>query len=187
MNQEANLSEPTVHAFRSKEGQLIELVPLKPAHAPLLVELFQHMGPESRFLRFNVPLTNPDPNLVWSEARRMATVDETRDGAWLAFADLPGEVRAPVGGVRYMRTDEETAEAALVVRDDMQNQGIGGQLLSFLVRQAGAAGICRLTATVNRSNLPLWRLIHNSGLAFDLASEGSMAAVTVHLPPSAEH
>ncbi len=170
-----------VHTFYSADGLLLEVRPLMPADAAHLVDLFEHMGPESRFLRFNLALPNPDPELVWSEARRMAQVDPDKDGAWLVFADLPDQKNAPVAGARYVRLDDETAEASLAVRDDMQRKGIGGQLLRFLVRQARESGIRRLVATIQRSNRPLWQLLQSSGMEFEMRSEGSYSHISVDL------
>lgn len=173
-----------IHTFHSEDGLLFKVRPLTPADARHLVNLFEHMGPESRFLRFNLALPNPDPELVWSEARRMAQVDPEKDGAWLVFADLPNQSDAPVAGARYMHLDDESAEASLAVRDDMQRKGIGGELLRFLVRQARANGVHRLVATIQRGNRPLWRLLQSSGLEFEMESVGSYSNIAVDLAQS---
>lgn len=169
------------HTFHNRDGLLLRIKPLTPADAHYLVDLFEHMGPESRFLRFNLALPNPDPELVWSEARRMAEVDPERDGAWLVFADLPGQPNAPVAGVRYVHLDDGSAEASLAVRDDMQRKGIGGELLRFLLEQARKNGVQRLVATVQRGNRPIWRLLQSSGLDLEMESEGSFSNIAVDL------
>ncbi len=170
-----------VHTFHTKDGLLIGISPLKPEDAHHLVNLFEHMGAESRYLRFNLSLSNPDPDLVWREARRLANVDPERDGAWIAFCDLPDQPGAPIGGMRYMRVDKDTAEASRVVRDDMQNKGIGTELLNYLIVQARKAGINRLTAIVQRGNRPLWYLLQKSTLDIDRDSQGSTTTLTAHL------
>jgi acetyltransferase len=170
-----------VHSFRSKDGKLLKIRPLRPQDSHHLVDLFDNMGPESRYLRFNLALNDPDRKLVWSEARRLSTVDPERDGAWLVFGDMPGQPEAPLGVVRYMRRDDETAEAAVVVRDDMQNQGIGSELLAWLVKQARLAGITRLVATIQRGNRVIWHLVHKFELPIDFKSEGSHTYITVDL------
>ena len=172
------MSDDLEHTFQTKNGQMVSLRPLEPEDAHHLVDLFEHMGAESRYLRFNLSLTDPDPELVWSEARRLAQIDPERDGAWLAFCDLPDRAGAPIAGIRYMRVDQETAEASLVVRDDMQNQGIGTELLRYLLSQARAAGIRRLTATVQRGNRPLWRLLSKSPVKIERDSQGSTTTLT---------
>ena len=170
-----------VHTFHTKDGRLLKVRPLQAEDAHHLVDLFNHMGPTSRYLRFNLALTNPDPELVWSEARRLAQIDPEKDGAWLAFCELPDEPDTPVAGVRYMRVDAQVAEASLAVRDDMQNQGIGTELLKFLVERAYQAGIERLTATAQRGNRPLWHLLDKVPLQMEFESEGGYTTMTAHL------
>ena len=170
-----------VHTFRSRDGIPLRVRPLEPEDAPFLVDLFEHMGSESRFLRFNLALSNPDPELVWSEAERLARVDPERDGAWLVFADLPDQRDAPVAGARYMHLDDDTAEASLAVRDDMQRQGIGAELLRFMIQQARDSGVKRLVATVQRGNRSLWHLLQSSGLAFETESVGSYSNIALDL------
>jgi acetyltransferase len=173
--------DQTIETFQARDGTELKIRALGPADAGCLVDLFEHMGPESRFLRFNLSLSDPDPELIWEEARRLAQVDPGRDGAWLLFADLPGQANAPVAGVRYIRIDEVSAEASLAVRDDMQNKGIGAELLRFLIEQARAAGIERLVATVQRGNRPLWRLLKKFPFPLTLDSEGGYTTITADL------
>lgn len=170
-----------IHSFRTKDGDLIRLRPLRPEDAHHLVDLFNHMGPESRFLRFNMALPDPDPELVWAEARRLARIDPERDGAWLAFAQLSNNDEIPVGGVRYMRIENQVAEASIVVRDDMQNKGIGNELLNFLTGQARQAGINKLVATVQRNNRPIFHLLKKSDFLLEYESEGSYTTITAFL------
>lgn len=169
------------HQFTTRDGQQIWLRAIESKDARHLVDLFQHMGPESRYLRFNLALDNPDPELVWAEAERLSQIDPEKDGAWLAFADLPDQPNAAVGGARYMGIGDAAAEASLAVRDDMQNKGIGTELLLFLVERARAAGIRKLIAVVQRGNRPLWHLLQRSPWLVEYESEGSYSTITAHL------
>jgi acetyltransferase len=169
------------HVFYSNKGQMIRVRPMTPQDVKNLVDLFDHMGPDSRFLRFNQVLIDPDPERVWAEAERMAQMDPNRDGAWLAFADLPGQSDAPVAGVRYVRFDDETAEAALAVRDDRQNQGIGTALLIYLVDQARRAGIQRLVASVQHANRSLLHILRKTELNVTFEPEGSSTLIVADL------
>lgn len=175
------MNQEYVHEFRSKDGLLLKIRPLQPSDAHHLVDLFEHMGPESRFLRFNLALPNPDPELVWSEARRLAAVDPDKDGAWLVFADLPDRKDVPVAGGRYMHLENGVAEASLAVRDDMQRQGIGHELLLFMIRQARERGVKRLVATVQRGNRPLWHLLQSVDMEFEMESQGSYSTIALDL------
>jgi GNAT superfamily N-acetyltransferase len=169
------------HTFVTKENHLVSVRAMQPEDAHHLVDLFEHMGPDSRYLRFNLALTSPDSEMVWEEAKRMARVDLERDGAWLAFTDLPNQSDAPVASARYVRLDQETAEAALAVRDDMQNMGIGSELLVYLVERAREAGIRRMVATVQRANRSLLHILQNSPLTVNFESEGSYTTIIAEL------
>ena len=169
------------HTFYSKENHLVKVRPMRPEDAHHLVDLFEHMGSDSRYLRFNLALTNPDSEMVWEEAKRLARVDPERDGAWLAFTDMPDQPDAPVAGARYIRLDQETAEAALAVRDDMQNKGIGSELLIYLVERAREAGIRRMVATVQRANRSLLHILQNSSLKVTFEPEGSYTTIIAEL------
>lgn len=170
-----------VHTIYTNNDQPVKIRPLLADDAHHLVDLFNHMGPTSRYLRFNLALTNPDPELVWSEARRLAQIDPEKDGAWLAFCELPDQPDAPIAGVRYMRIDHQVAEASLAVRDDMQNQGIGTGLLKFLLERAREAGIQQLVATAQRGNRPLWHLLNKVSLKMEFDSEGGYTTMIAHL------
>jgi RimJ/RimL family protein N-acetyltransferase len=175
------MSDEYIHTFYAEDGLLLRVRPLGPDDAKHLIDLFEHMGPESRFLRFNLALANPDPELVWTEARKMAQVDPQKDGAWLAFADLPDRLNVPVAGCRFVQLEDGAAEASLAVRDDLQRRGIGRELLRFLVRQARDKGVRRLVATIQRGNRPIWRLLQSSGMEFEMESEGSISHIAVDL------
>jgi GNAT superfamily N-acetyltransferase len=170
-----------MRTFRAKNGLLLRIRSLQPEDARHLVNLFDHMGQESRYLRFNLALTDPSPDLVWAEAERLARIDPEQDGAWLVFADLPDQPEAPIAGARFVRTDETTAEVSMAVRDDLQNQGVGSHLLRFVIEQARAAGVGKLTAAIQRNNRPLWYLLKHSGLKLEITYDGSTALVETDL------
>ncbi len=181
MNVAGTMPSHNLKTFRSKNGLLLKIRPLQPEDARHLVNLFEHMGLESRYLRFNLALTDPSPDLVWAEAERLARIDPEQDGAWLVFADLPDQPEAPIAGARFVRTNETTAEVSIAVRDDMQNQGVGSHLLPFVIEQARDAGVRRLTASVQRNNRPLWYLLKRSGLNLEITYDGSGAVVETDL------
>ena len=47
------------YQIRTKEGLLLHIRHIQDSDAPYLVDLFEHMGPESRYRRFLQPLDNP--------------------------------------------------------------------------------------------------------------------------------
>ncbi|MFZ0546425.1 MAG: GNAT family N-acetyltransferase [Candidatus Promineifilaceae bacterium] len=163
-----------VHTFQTKDGIPIKVRPLLPGDAAYLVDIFQNMGQESRYTRFNVPMPDPDPDAVQQEAAEMANFERPESDGWVAFADLPGKPDVPVAGIRYIRTTAEgEAEVSISVRDDMQNKGIGTALLLFLFEQARKAGLTRLVALVQRNNRPLWQILKKAPVPLKRTPDGS--------------
>lgn len=176
-----------VFQFTTKTDLKVKVYRIKPQDAGSLVDLFEHLSGPSRYQRFHEPLTNPDPTLIWQTAERMATVDPKIGVAWIAFADLPGEPRAPVAGARYMRLPQRNlAEVSIAVRDDLQRQGIGAQLLLHLARHARNNGVQRLIGTFSTNNRAVWRLVREAPFKSTTTVAGPETEFIIDLDQPAE-
>ena len=175
------MSETYLHSFETEDGLVVRVRPEGPGDAQHLIDLFEHLGAESRYLRFSKVMRTPDPDLVYQEAERLARLGPPGDMAWLAFADLPDEPGAPVGGVRFAGLEPGVAEIAISVRDDLQRRGIGSELLTFGLEQARAAGIHQVVAVFLASNRAIWRLLRHSPFRTAIDLHGSEVRVTVDL------
>jgi GNAT superfamily N-acetyltransferase len=67
-----------------------------------------------------------------------------------------------------------TAEIALVVRDECQNQGVGAELLAYLTYLAKKQGFLGFTAEVLVGNEPVFRLFNKMGFAVDKRNESGI-------------
>lgn len=150
------------HVFYARDGLEVRVRPELPSDAANLIDLFGHLSPNSRYLRFSKSMVSPDPQRVQQEAEHLVELQPPKDVAWLAFADLPGQPDTPIAGVRYTRLDGDTAELAIVVRDDFHRRGIGTELLKFLTEQARRDGIRELVATFRTENRAVWELLKHS-------------------------
>ncbi len=175
------LTKPSTLTFRTKTGLEVYIRPLSPEDVPYLTDLFAHLGLDSRYMRFNETLSNPDPETVQAGARQIAHMRPEEGAAWLAFADLPDQPHAPLGGVRFVCIEPGVAEVSVTVRDDMQGQGIGSVLLELLVREARKAGIHTLTAVIQHTNSSVWQLIKKSGLPCHRHSIDAFVQVTIDI------
>ena len=181
MDQENRLLDQIVHTFQTKNGIQIRVRPLHPGDTGHLVDIFDNMGQDSRYTRFNLTLLDPDPATVWQEAAEIANINRPQSDGWLAFADLPGRPNTAVAGIRYAHTQEGEAEIAISVRDDMQNKGIGTALMAYLFAQAKEAGIKRLVAQAQRNNRPLWQMLKKSPIPIERTPDGSHVYLEVDL------
>lgn len=153
-----------VHTFYSKQGHLLWLKPLQESDVPYLVNLFDHLSPESRYLRFQTLLPHLPPEYVWQEAPKFIPGPDRPGAGWLAFCHLPHQPFAPVAGVRFMYLSPTTAELSVTVRDELQGCGIGRELVHWLFAQAQQAQVQTLVAETFSHNLPMLNLF--VGLAF---------------------
>jgi acetyltransferase len=152
-------------AFTTEQGTLIQTRLIQPEDAPLLIDLFQHLSPQTRRRRFNVGLENIEPKMLEERARELAEVDnQTQSSAILAFA-TQAEGSPLIGVARLARNAygaPGAAEIAVVVRDDYQGQGIGTHLLTMLVQLAQQMGFTALEATVQADNHQALSMTHKT-------------------------
>lgn len=156
-------SSPLITEFTSERGHTIRTRPIRPADADHLIDLFHHLSPETRRRRFNVGLQNVDARRIRQTAEELASVDNESDGgAVLGFAATPEGERL-IGVARLARfaygDTPDTAEVAVVVRDDFQGQGIGTELLRLLLILAQQMGFSSLTATVQADNTTIFHML----------------------------
>ena len=138
----------------TKTGLRVLLRPVKISDEPLLKEMFYSLSETSirrRFFRMT--------NMPHSFLQKFVVIDYIEKLAILAVCRREG--REEVLGVgRYMRNeDKSTAQIMLVVRDDYQNRGIGGELISYLTLLAKRQGFLAFTAQVLVDNKPMLHLL----------------------------
>ncbi len=129
--------------------------PIAPDDDARLVAFHEKLSRETQRLRF----FGPHPHLSIAEVQRFVRVDGNRRVAVVAERD--DEI---VAVARYdLLGDTDEAEAAFVVRDDLQGQGLGTLLLAELATRARAQGVARLVALTLPENRPMQRVLHAFG------------------------
>ncbi|MGF1668743.1 MAG: GNAT family N-acetyltransferase, partial [Acidimicrobiia bacterium] len=122
-----------------RNGEVVHVRPILPTDGALLVDFFDHLGPESRYFRF----FRVKQTLDAREVAYFTNVDYDNRMALVVRHD--GRMVA-VG--RYDRSQEEpnVAEVAFAVTDDQQGRGIGTELLQLLTTAARHNGISEFRA-----------------------------------------
>jgi acetyltransferase len=121
-----------------------------------------------------------------SEATRLVQLSPSDGCVWLALADLPGQPDSLVASGRFMRCTPDEAEMSVVVRDDMQGQGIGGKMLYFVLDQARAMGISRMISCFASDNEAVWQILSYSPYHVTWQPRGQQVEVVIHLQARAE-
>jgi acyl-CoA hydrolase/GNAT superfamily N-acetyltransferase len=143
----------------TRTGLRIILRPVKISDEPLLKEFFYSLSDKSMYMRF----ASARKDMPHTRLQEFVAVDFSRDMVILAL--LSREERDLVIGVAQyaMNERDHTAELALVVRDDYQNQGVGTELNSYITYLAKRSGLLGFTAEVLEENLSALSLLRKMG------------------------
>lgn len=160
------------------DGRRLVFRPILPEDKELLQEGLSHLSEESRYLRFFSSIDH----FSAAQLRYLTEIDYEDHFAWVAV--LPDEVASPgVGVARWIRLKDrpEIAEGAVVVVDEMQNNGIGKTLLWLAARSAIERGIKAFQVWTLGDNRPIQHLLQGLG-AESVGSSGGTQEFLVPLP-----
>ncbi|MEZ6184928.1 MAG: GNAT family N-acetyltransferase [Planctomycetota bacterium] len=145
-----------VQRGRTRDGRRYRIRPVRPDDAERLRAGFATLSPETVYRRFHYAL-----NALSDDALRYLThLDYQQHLALIALDEGGGTV----GVARYyLPEDAEFAEAAVVVGDAWQGQGVGSALLKLLAQAAETRGIAGFEGYVQRDNLLMRRMVERSG------------------------
>ena len=172
--------------YTTRDGRKLTLRLIRPADAPLLEELFYRLSPESRWRRFHALTDGIPPERITEQAGAMADVDNrTLEGAVVAVAkEADGE--HIVGVVRLARPpgkpEAEEAEAAVVVLDAYQGQGLGSELLQRMLQLARRMKVKRILAVFQPDNAGAIHLFRALGLPSRLETSHGISKMYTELP-----
>ena len=131
------------------DGTRLRFRPLSSDDRDRLARLFARLTPESRRRRF----LSPKPALTTRELAFLTDIDHVAHEAIAAVDQRDDSI---VGVARYVRVADRlgVADVAVEVADEIQNMGVGTELVARLLDRARANGITLLTATTLWENRP---------------------------------
>src|SRR5437867_1050729 len=130
-----------------RNGRKVVLRPIDRSDAPKLIDLHDHLSPESQYFRF----FGPKPKLSPSEAEYLANVDF--HNRFAIVAEVTEEKEKHLVGVgRFDINEPGLAESAIVVRDDYQGAGLGTAILTRMREIAKGRGLHAFIAEILAEN-----------------------------------
>ena len=150
---------------------------IRPDDKPHLAKALGRLSDESARLRF----LTPKPRFTDKELRYLTEVDF---GDHYAVVATPAERPDLVFGVaRWIRDAEHPveAEAAIVVADHLQGQGLGRALGHVIADAARERGIRRFTATMLPENVAVQRLFASISERLEIHHDGSVDELVAEL------
>lgn len=155
-----------LEAYRTtRTGLKILLRPVKISDEPLLKEFFYDLSDETLYRRF----MSMRKDMPHDRLQNFVVIDYTRD--MIILAVLKEEEKETILGMAQYISDEKSlqVEAAIVVKDEFHRQGIGWELVQYLVLLVKRKGLTGVMASVLIENRPMMRLLEKSG--FDIEKE----------------
>ncbi|WP_024849349.1 bifunctional acetate--CoA ligase family protein/GNAT family N-acetyltransferase [Aminobacter sp. J41] len=152
-------------------GHRYHLRPIRPADVDLYPEFLSRTTAADLRLRFHGSVNAFSDRLLI----RLTQLDYDREMAFVAL-DEEGKL----GGVARLASDpdHETAEYAILVRSDLQGQGLGWALLNRLIEYAKADGLRRIEGQVLSVNTTMLHMCRQLGfqLTDDPDDDGTIRA-----------
>jgi GNAT superfamily N-acetyltransferase len=153
--------------LQTRDGREVLVRHMRAEDAALLERLFYRLSSETRYRRFFTPLDHVEPERVRHEAQRLATIDPLRETALIGLlTEALGQEAVGVARFARLAGPDGGCEASIVLRDDLQGQGLGRQLFDLLVQVALAAGIRHMALLTQADNTGLIALVQGLGIPF---------------------
>lgn len=151
----------------------VRLRDILPADKPRLTRFHSRLSTETRYRRYHAV----KGDLTRGDLRYLTEVDGHCHVALVAH-DADGELQAVARAVGPLDGDPEHAELAVVVADDVQESGIGRELVSALLARARDEGYRRVVLEVQADNHRALRFFQGLG-ARQLVSHGSVLQLVI--------
>ncbi|MCW3040346.1 MAG: family N-acetyltransferase [Solirubrobacterales bacterium] len=152
---------------------------ITPHDKPALTRMHARLSDETRYRRYHAS----KGDLTTGDLRYLTEVDGHRHMAVVAEdPTAPGEL---LGVARAVALDEagREAELAIVVRDDVQHDGVGAVLVDALRRRAREEGIVELVAEVQADNHRALRFFQGQGARQRKAGWSGVYALIIPADP----
>lgn len=172
-----------VTPFQLRDGSPVLIRPIRSEDEALLIHFHEKLSEQSVYLRYFHAL-NLSQRIAHERLARIATNDYDREIALVVERELPAAAdqaaaRELLAVARLSRLQKiGDAEFAILIRDDMQKQGLGTTLLAQLIEIGRAEGLQRIIGEILPENTGMKRVAEKLGfkLSYDI-EEGLTHAV----------
>jgi acetyltransferase len=151
--------------FRTRDGIALRLRPIRPEDEPLLVAFHRTLSERSVYLRYLHPLVLSQ-RISHERLSRICFVDYDREIVLVAERPEGGAAKPDIVGVGRLSKSRwaDEAEFALLISDNFQGRGLGGELLRHLLAVGKSEGLRRIVGYISAENQEMIRLAKRIGL-----------------------
>lgn len=181
----ADQIEPTVHVpmyprqleirTTMRDGRALMIRPIRSTDEDLLREMFYRLSRETIYERFLASKRY----LPHSKLQQYCTIDYDNTMGFVASVEIEGQEQV-VGWAMYVVDRKSNfAEAAFLVDDAFQGQGIGTHLMRRLTEVAEARGVTGFTAVVLGNNIRMLRVFEKCGYPVETTPQGDTLSLRI--------
>ncbi|QEA40002.1 bifunctional acetate--CoA ligase family protein/GNAT family N-acetyltransferase [Pistricoccus aurantiacus] len=161
-----------------KNGMQVEVRPVRAEDAPLINRFHNHLSEESirfRYFHNKADLSQRDLSILTS-------INYDRQMAFIAEYHLEDGSKEMLGVVRVWNdSDNIRTEFSVIIRDDMQGQGLGSLLMKKMIRYCKDVGTLEMIGKVLMSNHPMRGLMKHLGFKMRYNMEEQVVDCTLSL------
>ena len=150
----------------TKTGLPITLRPVKISDESLIKDFFYSLSDQSLYRRF----ISTRRDMPHERLQEFVVIDYTQEMVILATTGSEEQEKVVGVGQYGIGQDVHSAEVAFAVRDREQKQGIGTELLSYLIYLGKRNGLLAFSAEVLYENRPMLSIFDKAG--FQIVSSG---------------
>lgn len=141
-----------------RDGRTVLLRALLPTDEGEILQAFERLGPDARYMRFMAPKRHVDQ-------KRLHAVLESFPEKGMTIAAV---VPAPdgidiVGSATYIVEDPASCEFSITVSEAYAGAGLGRKLMEALIEAAKARGLAQMKGFVLAQNRPMLALAERVG------------------------
>src|SRR6266568_2333613 len=165
-----------------KNGLKVTIRPIRPEDEPAMAKFHELLSDETVYLRY-FHMARLDTRVAHDRLVRKCFIDYDREMALVAELSGTDSRVPPIIGVGRLsrRPFYEEAELAVVVADQYQHQGLGGELIARLVKIARAEGLKRIVAEFHSENSAIRHLAVHGGAKVERTPDPMCFRITVAL------
>jgi acetyltransferase len=140
-------------------GESVFIRPILQADKHLIVDLFNKLHNNTKYMRFLMPLNTLPEDLLF----RSTHIDYHNNFALVAVIQEDGK-DSIIGSCRYGYNPKDNfTDFAIVVRDDWQHNGLGKSLLVKIFAIGKEHGISRFISIIDSQNNIIKQILRKSG------------------------
>jgi acetyltransferase len=153
-----------VAKWTMKDGTDVTIRPIRPEDEPLMVRFHETLSDRTVYLRY-LQLLKLSQRVAHERLTRICFIDYDREMALVAERQNPTSGEPEIIGVGRLQKTHGTDEAefAVVVSDQWQGKGLGGELLCRLLQVAKDEKVGRVRADILADNIGMQKVCEKYG------------------------